>query len=195
MENKQYKEAFEGFYMEMMGTLGATSRAREENPDDEFIKTINDAYIGVVKRINWWKEKFEGIMNIPKYHYGLGKEVSSHTSSPARRYADSFCQYIDEDLIFTATVQTKPEVELGKYKKLGIKKDKVEVTDDEVEHELGHLKEQFVEVKSLDDKAEAREGDVVVIDFEGFKDGEASDGGKGENYSLEIGSIIQKVKQ
>ena len=59
MENKQYKEAFEGFYMEMMGTLGATSRAREENPDDEFIKTINDAYIGVVKRINWWKEKFD----------------------------------------------------------------------------------------------------------------------------------------
>ena len=59
MENKQYKEAFEGFYREMMGTLGATSRAREVNPNDEFIKTINDAYIGVVKRINWWKEKFD----------------------------------------------------------------------------------------------------------------------------------------
>ena len=86
------------------------------------------------------------------------------------------------------TLVESPKVELGKYKKLGIKKDKVEVTDDEVEHELGHLKEQFVEVKSLDDKAEAREGDVVVIDFEGFKDGVAFKGGKGENYSLEIGS-------
>ena len=86
------------------------------------------------------------------------------------------------------TLVEAPKVELGKYKKLGIKKDKVEVTDDEVEHELGHLKEQFVEVKSLDDKAEAREGDVVVIDFEGFKDGVAFKGGKGENYSLEIGS-------
>ena len=86
------------------------------------------------------------------------------------------------------TLVASPKVELGKYKKLGIKKDKVEVTDDEVEHELGHLKEQFVEVKSLDDKAEAREGDVVVIDFEGFKDGVAFKGGKGENYSLEIGS-------
>ena len=59
MENKQYKEAFEGFYMEMMGTLDATSRVREVNPNDEFIKTINDTYIGVVKRINWWKEKFD----------------------------------------------------------------------------------------------------------------------------------------
>ena len=59
IENKQYKEAFEGFYMEMMGTLNATSRAREINPNDEFINTINDAYIGIVKRINWWKEKFD----------------------------------------------------------------------------------------------------------------------------------------
>ena len=86
------------------------------------------------------------------------------------------------------TLVASPKVELGKYKKLGIKKDKVEVTDDEVEHELGHLKEQFVEVKSLDDDAEVREGDVAVIDFEGFKDGVAFKGGKGENYSLEIGS-------
>lgn len=86
------------------------------------------------------------------------------------------------------TLVEAPKVELGKYKKLGIKKDKVEVTDDEVEHELGHLKEQFVEVKTLDDDAAAREGDVVVIDFEGFKDGVAFKGGKGENYSLEIGS-------
>ncbi|MGN1029710.1 MAG: trigger factor [Bacilli bacterium] len=86
------------------------------------------------------------------------------------------------------TLVASPKVELGKYKKLGIKKDKVEVTDDEVEHELGHLKEQFVEVKSLGDDAEIREGDVAVIDFEGFKDGVAFKGGKGENYSLEIGS-------
>ena len=86
------------------------------------------------------------------------------------------------------TLVESPKVELGKYKKLGIKKDKVEVTDDEVEHELGHLKEQFVEVKSLGDDAEVREGDVAVIDFEGFKDGVAFKGGKGEDYSLEIGS-------
>lgn len=86
------------------------------------------------------------------------------------------------------TLVESPKVELGKYKKLGIKKDKVEVTDDEVEHELGHLKEQFVEIKSLGDDAEVREGDVAVIDFEGFKDGVAFKGGKGENYSLEIGS-------
>ena len=74
------------------------------------------------------------------------------------------------------------------YKKLGIKKEKVEVKDEEVEHELGHLKEQFAELKTLDDKAKIKEGNVAVIDFEGFKDGVAFKGGKGENYNLEIGS-------
>mgnify|MGYP002626341562 CR=1 FL=1 len=86
------------------------------------------------------------------------------------------------------TLVGTPEVKLGKYKKLGIKKDKVEVTDHEVEHELGHLKEQFAEMKTLDDNEKIKEGHIAVIDFEGFKDGVAFKGGKGENYSLEIGS-------
>ena len=86
------------------------------------------------------------------------------------------------------TLVSSPEVKLGKYKKLGIKKEKIEVTDEEIEHELGHLKEQFAELKTLDDKTKIKEGMIAVIDFEGFKDGEAFKGGKGSNYNLEIGS-------
>ncbi|MBQ6285469.1 MAG: trigger factor [Bacilli bacterium] len=86
------------------------------------------------------------------------------------------------------TLVASPKVKLGKYKGLKIKKDKVEVTDEEVEHELGHLKEQFAEVKTKDEKSKIKEGDVAVIDFEGFKDGEAFKGGKGTDYSLTIGS-------
>ena len=86
------------------------------------------------------------------------------------------------------TLVASPEVKLGKYKKLGIKKDIPEVTEEEIEHELGHLKEQFVEVKSLDEKAKIKEGCVAVLDFEGFLNGTPFQGGKGENYSLEIGS-------
>ena len=86
------------------------------------------------------------------------------------------------------TLVETPEVKLGKYKKLGIKKEKIEVSDEEIEHELGHLKEQFAEVRALDDKTKIKEGMVAVIDFEGFKDGVAFKGGKGEDYSLEIGS-------
>ena len=86
------------------------------------------------------------------------------------------------------TLVSAPKVELGKHTKLGIKKEKVVVTDSQIEHELHHLQEQFVEVKELDDDALIKEGNVAVIDFEGFKEGKAFKGGKGEDYSLEIGS-------
>ena len=80
----------------------------------------------------------------------------------------------------------KPEVKLGKYKDLKIKKEKVTVTDEEIEEEIKHLKEQFIELKDKDGKV--ADGDQAIIDFEGFKDGVAFEGGKGENYPLVIGS-------
>ena len=86
------------------------------------------------------------------------------------------------------TLVSAPKVEIGKHTKLGIKKEEVVVTDSQIEHELHHLQEQFAEVKELDDDAVIKEGNVAVIDFEGFKDGKAFKGGKGEDYSLEIGS-------
>ena len=86
------------------------------------------------------------------------------------------------------TLVSAPKVELGKHTKLGVKKEEVVITDSQIEHELHHLQEQFVEVKDLDDNAAIKEGNVAVIDFEGFKDGKAFKGGKGEDYSLEIGS-------
>lgn len=84
------------------------------------------------------------------------------------------------------TVIEKPEVKLGKYKDLKIKKEEAVVTAEEVEHELNHLREQFVEMKEKTGKVVS--GDEANIDFEGFKDGIAFDGGKGENYPLVIGS-------
>ena len=86
------------------------------------------------------------------------------------------------------TLVSAPKVELGKHTKLGVKKEEVVITDSQIEHELHHLQEQFVEVKDLDAAATIKEGNVAVIDFEGFKDGKAFKGGKGEDYSLEIGS-------
>ena len=94
---------------------------------------------------------------------------------------------IDESGVeFIFKIITKPEVNVKKYKGLNIKPEKVEVTDEEINHELGHLLERYTELVVKDGKVE--NGDVAIIDFEGFKDGVAFDGGKGENYSLEIGS-------
>ena len=95
---------------------------------------------------------------------------------------------IDDDKVeFLFTIITAPEVNVKKYKGLKVKKDKVEVSNEEIEHELGHLLEKYTEVVTKED-GEVENGDIAVIDFEGFKDGVAFDGGKGENYSLEIGS-------
>lgn len=94
---------------------------------------------------------------------------------------------IDENGVeFVFKFICKPEVKVNKYKGLNIKPEKVEVTDEEVNHELGHLLERYTELVTKDGKVE--NGDIAIIDFEGFKDGVAFDGGKGENYSLEIGS-------
>lgn len=94
---------------------------------------------------------------------------------------------VDEKYIeYVFTLTLKPEVKLGKYKGLSVKKDKVKVTKEEVDHEIKHMREDYKEIVIKDGKIE--NGDIAVIDFEGFKDGVAFDGGKGENYSLTIGS-------
>ena len=94
---------------------------------------------------------------------------------------------INDDFVeYEFKITTKPDVNVKKYKGLNVKPEKVEVTDEEINHELGHLLEKYTELVVKDGKVE--NGDVAVIDFEGFKDGVAFDGGKGENYSLEIGS-------
>lgn len=92
-----------------------------------------------------------------------------------------------ENLIFTATVTVKPEVTLGDYKSLDVEKFDATVSDEDVEAELKALQEKQAELVVKEEGA-AVEGDTAVIDFEGFTDGEAFEGGAGENYSLVLGS-------
>ncbi len=92
-----------------------------------------------------------------------------------------------KDLIFTAVVQTKPEVTLGTYKGIELKKVEYNVTDKDVEHELEHIAEHNARLVAVEDRP-VEKGDTVVIDFEGFVDGKAFEGGKAENHELEIGS-------
>lgn len=91
-----------------------------------------------------------------------------------------------EHLEVEFTIVGTPEVKLGKYKDLGVKKDKVNVSKEEVDHEIEHLREQFADLKITDKKIE--NGHIAVIDFEGFKDNVPFEGGKASNYSLNIGS-------
>ena len=92
----------------------------------------------------------------------------------------------EDGVEFLFTITTMPEVTISKYKGLNVKKDKVKVSKEEIDHEIGHLLERFAELEVKEGKIE--DGDIAIIDFEGFKDGVAFEGGKAENYSLEIGS-------
>ncbi len=87
---------------------------------------------------------------------------------------------------FVFTLVTKPEVKLGKYKGLGVKKEETTVTKEEIEKSIEEMRNHYADYSVKTGKIE--NGDIAVIDFEGFKDGVPFEGGKGENYSLTIGS-------
>ena len=92
-----------------------------------------------------------------------------------------------KDFIFTATVATKPEVTLGEYKALEVDKVSTRVTQKEVDAKIQEEAEKNARTITVEDRA-VQDGDEVVLDFEGFVDGVAFEGGKGENYPLTIGS-------
>ncbi len=92
-----------------------------------------------------------------------------------------------KDFIFTATVALKPEVKLGKYKGVKVEATEVTVTDEEVDAKIERERENNARTIEVTDRP-VKDGDMTVLDFEGFVDGVAFDGGKGENYPLTIGS-------
>ena len=93
----------------------------------------------------------------------------------------------DKEFIFTATVATKPEVTLGDYKGIEVEKKTAEVTDEELTAEIDRVRESNSRMITVDDRA-TQDGDTVVIDFDGYVDGEQFQGGKAENYTLVLGS-------
>lgn len=92
-----------------------------------------------------------------------------------------------EPVIFTAVIALKPEVKLGEYKGLEVTRQSTEVTEEEIDAELEQRREGLAEMVVKEDGA-VEDGDTVTLDFEGFADGEAFEGGKSENYDLEVGS-------
>ncbi len=92
-----------------------------------------------------------------------------------------------EPVVFTALVTTKPEVKLGEYKGIKVPKVDYTVSDEDVDKDIEATQQKNARLVSVDDRA-VENGDIAVIDFEGFVDGVAFEGGKGEDYELEIGS-------
>lgn len=93
----------------------------------------------------------------------------------------------NEGLVFIAEVAVKPEVTLGEYKGIEIEKVETEVKDEDIENEIKNVQNKNARLITVSDRP-VQNGDIVTIDFEGFIDGVAFEGGKGEDYDLEIGS-------
>ena len=93
----------------------------------------------------------------------------------------------DKPLSFTIEVEVWPDVELGQYKEIEVEKESIDVKDEDIDEYVKRILNQHAELEVVDEKV-AQKGHTAVFDFEGFVDGVAFDGGKAENYSLELGS-------
>jgi trigger factor len=130
---------------------------------------------------------YEDALNavLPEVYEAAVKEAGIDPVSQPKIDVESMDK--DKDWVITAEVTVKPEVKLGEYKNLTVSKQEREVTDEDVEARIKREQEAQAELVIKEDAA-AENGDTVVIDFEGFLAGEAFEGGKGDNYSLELGS-------
>ncbi len=172
---------------------------------EDFEKAIQGAYLKQKNRINipgFRKGKAPRVMIEKMYGAGIFYEDAANALIPeAYSNAVDECQETivsrpsievvqiekGKPFIFTAEVALKPEVTLGEYKGLEVPKSDLEATEEEIAGELRKEQENNSRTIDVDDRAVA-DGDKVTLDFEGFVDGEAFEGGKGTDYPLTIGS-------
>ena len=117
----------------------------------------------------------------------FAEAMAEHNLEPVAQPSMDVEKLSKDELVFIFSIVVKPEVTLGEYKGIEIEAEDITVSDEDIDHELGHLQENNAELVVVENGV-VENGNTVVIDFEGFKDDVAFEGGKGENYTLEIGS-------
>lgn len=179
-----------------------------EIPEEQFEESLERAYKIVVKKVNvpgfrkgktprkilenmYGKEiLLEDALQdaVPKaYSEALDAAKDEYTAVSNPEYEMVEAQ-IGQPIVFKATFEIKPEVTLGEYKGLELEKLSTEVTEEAIEAEIGKMQQRYAKLTVVDDNGEAQEGDTVTIDFAGKIDDVPFEGGKGENYPLELGS-------
>lgn len=114
------------------------------------------------------------------------KALKEFKGEPIRQPTVGIEKADETGVIYVFTFTTKPEIKINKYTNLGVKKDSVKVTKKDVDAEIEKMRKEYADLTVKDGKAE--NGDTVIIDFEGFDGDKAFEGGKAENYALELGS-------
>ena len=143
-------------------------------PKDMFIKKYGET--------NLWLDAADSLVQVAYTKMLDDNKDLEIVAQPEMSLKSLTGEYVE----FIFKVTERPEVKLGKYTKLGVKKEDVKVSKVELDHAVEDLRRKYAESVIKDGKV--AKGDTAIIDFEGFKDGVAFEGGKGENYPLEIGS-------
>lgn len=177
-------------------TIEIKGEAWEKALDKSFKKNVKKANIDGFRKGNVPKDiylKNYGIESLFEDAYlavvdDAFKEAQDKTKVKAEIQPSVDIKKIDKDgITFEFTFIGKPEVKLGQYKDLKVKKEKVAVTKEEVDAKINELREQFADI-TVKEGGVVETGDTAVIDFVGEVDGKPLDGGSGENYPLEIGT-------
>lgn len=170
---------------------------------DEWSKKIDDAFKKVIKTVkidgfrpgkaprNIYEQKYgkaslvmEAVDNSMQEAYS--KALEKFKGEPIVQPTVAIEKADEEGVVYVFTFTTKPEVKIKKYTGLNVKKDVVKVTKKDVDAEIEKMRKEYADLQVKEGKAE--EGDTVIIDFEGFDKDKAFEGGKAENYALELGS-------
>ena len=163
--------------------------------DKSFLKNVKEAKVDGFRKGKCPRDVFEKKYGVEALYNdavdivlpGLYTEVLQESAlEPVVQPSIDIKEINKDGVSIEFTIITAPVANVKKYTGLKVTREKVKVTDEEITEEINRLKDQYAEIAVKEGKIES--GDTAVIDFEGFKDGVAFEGGKGENYPLEIGS-------
>ena len=176
-------------------TIEISGKAWEEKLDETFNKVIKKVEIDGFRKgkapRNIYEQKYGKqslvVEAVDEYMNEAYKEaLEKFDGTPILMPTVSIDKADEEGVIYKFIFTTKPEVKIKKYTGLNVKKESSKVTDKDVDAEIEKMRKEYADLQVKEGKIE--NGDTAVIDFEGFLDGKAFDGGKSENYPLEIGS-------
>jgi trigger factor len=172
-ESNEWKEAQEKAFKKLAGELEIKGFRKGKAPEKLAREKINPN--------NILTEALDSLVQ-PTF----SQVLSEHNLVPMARPSYDVPKFSDNDLQVKFTIVVAPEVEIGAYKDLEVGHKEIKVSDEEIDLRIVSLREENAELVLKEDAAAF--GDTVVLDFDGYVDGKQFDGGKAENYSLELGS-------
>ena len=174
IEGKEWEEAIDKAFAEANKKAKIDGFRPGKAPKEIFIKKYGEESL--------WLDAADHVLQS-----AYTKMLDEHKDLELVAQPDVAIKAISKEYVeFNFILITKPEVKLNKYKKLGVKKEEVKVTKEEIDKAILDMRNKYAE--NVTKEGTLENNDIAIIDFEGFKDGVAFEGGKGENYSLTIGS-------